>query len=79
MDVKSAFRNGDLKEVYIRQPLGFVIISKENKVLHLRKALYSRRPTGLEREAGCHTCRAHTRAQSTGGAEEALHFLSTTW
>jgi hypothetical protein len=41
MDVKSAFLNSDLKEeVYIRQPPGFVNLSKENKVLHLRKALY---------------------------------------
>jgi len=56
MDVKSAFRNGDLKEeVCIRQPPGFVIIGKENKVVRLRKALYGWRPTGLEREAGRHT------------------------
>nr|AAK26118.1 putative gag-pol polyprotein [Oryza sativa Japonica Group] len=41
MDVKSAFLNGDLKkEVYAHQPPGFVIPSKENKVLRLRKALY---------------------------------------
>jgi hypothetical protein len=41
MDVKSAFLNGDLKEeVYVHQPPGFVIPSKENKVLRLRKALY---------------------------------------
>jgi hypothetical protein len=39
MDIKSAFLNGDLKEeVYVHQSLGFVIPSKENKVLHLRKA-----------------------------------------
>ena len=41
MDVKSAFLNSDLKEeVYVHQPPGFVIPSKENKVLRLRKALY---------------------------------------
>jgi hypothetical protein len=41
MDVKSAFLNTDLKEeVYVHQPPGFVIPGKENKVLHLRKALY---------------------------------------
>ena len=39
MDVKSAFLNGDLKEVYVHQPPGFVIPGKENKVLRQRKAL----------------------------------------
>lgn len=34
MDIKSVFHNGDLKEeVYIRQPLGFIIPGKEDKVL----------------------------------------------
>jgi hypothetical protein len=41
MDVKFSFLNGNLKEeVYVRQPSGFVIPGKENKVLRLRKALY---------------------------------------
>jgi hypothetical protein len=41
MDVKSAFLNGDLKEeVYVRQPVGFIIADQEGKVLRLRKALY---------------------------------------
>jgi hypothetical protein len=44
MDVKSEFLNGDLKEeVYVRQPVGFIIASQEGKVLRLRKALYSLR------------------------------------
>jgi len=43
MDVKSAFLNGDLEEVYVHQSSGFIILGKENKVLHLRKALYSLR------------------------------------
>jgi hypothetical protein len=44
MDVKSAFLNNDLKEeVYVHQPLGFAIPSKEGKVLRLRKALYGLR------------------------------------
>jgi hypothetical protein len=43
MDVKSAFLNGDLKEVYVHQPTGFAIPSKEGKVLRLRKALYGLR------------------------------------
>jgi hypothetical protein len=40
MDVKSAFLNGDLKEVYARQPPGFAVAGEEDKVYHLRKALY---------------------------------------
>ena len=43
MDVKSAFLNGDLKEVYVHQPPGVVILGKEDKVLRLRKALYGLR------------------------------------
>jgi hypothetical protein len=42
MDVKSAFLNGDMKEeVYVHQPMGFIIAGQEGKVLRLRKALYS--------------------------------------
>ena len=41
MDVKSAFLNGVLEEeVYVEQPLGYVIPKEEHKVLKLRKALY---------------------------------------
>jgi hypothetical protein len=41
IDIKSVFLNGDLKEeVYVHQPLGFVIPGKEGKVLRLRKTLY---------------------------------------
>jgi hypothetical protein len=41
MDVKSAFLNGDLQEeVYVEQPAGFIVASKEHKVLKLKKALY---------------------------------------
>jgi hypothetical protein len=40
MDVKSAFLNDNLKEVYVHQPPGFAIPGKEGKVLRLRKALY---------------------------------------
>jgi hypothetical protein len=41
MNVKSAFLNGDLKEeVYVRQPVGFIVVGQEGKVLRLRKALY---------------------------------------
>jgi hypothetical protein len=41
MNVKFAFFNGDLQEeVYIEQPAGFIVASKEHKVLKLKKALY---------------------------------------
>ena len=41
MDVKSTFLNGDLKEeIYVVQPLGFVILGSEGKVCKLKKALY---------------------------------------
>jgi hypothetical protein len=41
MDIKSAFLNGDIKEeIYVHQPSGFAIPSKEGKVLRLRKVLY---------------------------------------
>jgi hypothetical protein len=40
MDVKSAFLNSNLEEVYVHQPPGFVIPGEEGKVLCLRKALY---------------------------------------
>ncbi|KAG8492662.1 hypothetical protein CXB51_010306 [Gossypium anomalum] len=41
LDVKSAFLNGFLEEeIYIDQPQGFVVSSKEQKVYKLKKALY---------------------------------------
>jgi hypothetical protein len=41
MYVKSAFLNDDLQEeVYVEQPSGFIIASKEHKVLKLKKSLY---------------------------------------
>jgi hypothetical protein len=44
MDVNSAFLNSDLKEeVYVHQPSGFAIPSKEGKALRLCKALYGLR------------------------------------
>jgi hypothetical protein len=40
MGVKSAFLNGDLKEVYVAQLPGFVDDDNKHKVFRLRKALY---------------------------------------
>jgi hypothetical protein len=41
MNIKSAFLNGDLQEeVYVEQTVGFIVASKEHKVLKLKKALY---------------------------------------
>ncbi|KAL0401556.1 UNVERIFIED_CONTAM: Retrovirus-related Pol polyprotein from transposon TNT 1-94 [Sesamum latifolium] len=41
LDVKSIFLNGYLEEeVYVEQPLGYVINEHEDKVLKLKKALY---------------------------------------
>jgi hypothetical protein len=42
MDVKSTFLNGFLeKEVYVQQPLGYILKGKEYKVMKLKKALYA--------------------------------------
>ena len=44
LDVKTALLHGELKdEVYVTQPEGFVIKSKEDKVYKLHKALYGLR------------------------------------
>ena len=41
MDVKPAFLNGFLEEeVYIEEPLGYVVKGHEGKVLRLKKAFY---------------------------------------
>ncbi|RDY14594.1 hypothetical protein CR513_00322, partial [Mucuna pruriens] len=39
LDVKFAFLNGPLEEVYVLQPQGFVVKGEENKVYKLKKAL----------------------------------------
>jgi hypothetical protein len=44
MDAKSAFLNDDLgDEVYVSQPLGFIIKGQEQKVYKLHKVLYGLR------------------------------------
>ena len=41
MDVKSTFLNGYLEEeLYVEQPIGYVVEGQEDKVLKLKKALY---------------------------------------
>ena len=40
MDVKSAFLNGELEEVYIKQPEGFLLSEHGDFVCRLKKALY---------------------------------------
>ncbi|XP_059669533.1 uncharacterized mitochondrial protein AtMg00810-like [Cornus florida] len=41
MDLKSVFLNGFIEEeMYVQQPIGYVIKEQENKVLILKKALY---------------------------------------
>eukprot|EP00253_Pinus_taeda_P026626 PITA_26626 len=40
MDVKSAFLNGELEEVYIEQPDGFILGNDRNLVYRLKKSLY---------------------------------------
>nr|GEY21827.1 retrovirus-related Pol polyprotein from transposon TNT 1-94 [Tanacetum cinerariifolium] len=40
MDVKTAFLNGELKEVYVSQPKGFVDLDHPTHVYRLKKALY---------------------------------------
>jgi hypothetical protein len=68
MDVKSVFLNGDLKEeVYVRQPMGFIVASQEGKVLGLRKALHGLRQaprawnSKLDEEDGFRSKRARAR------------------
>jgi hypothetical protein len=91
VDIKSAFLNDDLKEeVYVHQPLGFVIPAKEGKVLRLRKALYKcDRHRGREmsswtpRSRGWASGKACTKQPSSDRAMEETPYwwvsTSTTW
>ena len=41
MDVKTAFLNGELDdEIYMDQPVGFIVNGKECKVYKLRRSIY---------------------------------------
>ena len=44
MDVDAAYLNASLKEnIYIRQPEGFEVPGQEDKVIHLKRAIYGLR------------------------------------
>eukprot|EP00253_Pinus_taeda_P027780 PITA_27780 len=51
MDVKSTFLNGDLEEVYIEKPDGFILGNDPNLVCRLKKALYDDIIFGSNEEA----------------------------
>ena len=66
LDVKSAFLNSMLdKEIYMEQPQGFIIPGQENKVCHLKKAIY-----GLKQAS-------HTWNQQFHGVLIELGFMQT--
>lgn len=41
MKIKTAFLNGELdEEIYIQQPVGFVVPGKENNMFKLQRSIY---------------------------------------
>ena len=48
MDIKTAFLNGELKEMYMKQPEGYVVKGKEDLVCKLWKSIY-----GLKQSPRC--------------------------
>ncbi|GKV24533.1 hypothetical protein SLEP1_g34135 [Rubroshorea leprosula] len=62
MDVKSTFLNGSIEEeVYVQQPLNYVVKGEENKVLKLKKAFY-----GLKQAPRAWNCRIDRYFQENG-------------
>lgn len=47
MDVKLAFLNDEIKEIYVAQPPGFELPNLKDKVCKLKKALYKQTPRAL--------------------------------
>jgi Reverse transcriptase (RNA-dependent DNA polymerase) len=48
VDVRNAYLYGKLdEEIYMKQPEGFKVRGQENKVIHLQRALYGLKQTGL--------------------------------
>ena len=48
-DVDTAYLNASLKEdIYMHQPRCFEVPGKEDKVIHLKRAIYSLRKSGRE-------------------------------
>ena len=48
-DVNVAYINASLKEnIYMRQPKGFKVPSQEDKVIHLKQAIYGLRQSGCK-------------------------------
>ena len=62
MDVKSVFLNDYLEEeLYVEQPIGYVVEGREDKVLKLKKALY-----GLKQAPGAWNSRIEKYFQVNG-------------
>ena len=55
LNIKTAFLFGDLdEEIYLKQPEGFIKKGMENKVCHLRKAIYGLKQAALQWNKALH-------------------------
>ena len=61
VDVTTAFLNGTLEEVYMRQPVGFVSQGEEELVCKLKKSIY-----GLKQSPRCWNVALDTQVKSMG-------------